>query len=91
MIIGGWNTAAPDDKVTVHSLDPVRNPVPSCIQQLNPFPFKNHAQAVGTVGPNNVPISCGGDDRNNPMPTNCLLYEPNTDSWKNISHLSTTR
>ena len=96
MIIGGWNNAANVDKVTVHSLDPERNPVPECIKQLNPLPVKTHAGAAGTLGPNNVPVFCVGDKRDigssgDEMATNCLLYEPSTDSWKNHSHLSTTR
>ena len=51
MIIGGWNNAAPQDKVSVHSLYPEANPVPDCIKQLNPLPYVTHAAAVGTVGP----------------------------------------
>ena len=51
MIIGGWNNAAPEDKVSVHSLYPEVNPVPDCIRQLNPFPYVTHAAAVGTIGP----------------------------------------
>ena len=51
MIIGGWNTAAPEDKVSVHSLYPDSNPVPECIRQLNPLPYVTHAAAVGTLGP----------------------------------------
>ena len=54
MIIGGWNGAEPEDKGTVHSLDPVRNPVPDCIKQLNPLPFNTYAAAVGTLGSGKV-------------------------------------
>ena len=50
MIIGGWNNAAPQDKVSVHSLYPEANPVPECIKQLNTLPYGIYAAAVGTLG-----------------------------------------
>ena len=51
MVIGGWNNAAPEDKVSVHSLYPEMNPVPECISKLNPLPYGISAAAVGTLGP----------------------------------------
>ena len=49
MIIGGSNTCKTETEVSLISLDP-SNPVPSCLESLDPFPTSIQEHAGATLG-----------------------------------------
>ena len=49
MVIGGWRSAT----VELASLDPVSNPVPPCLADLNDFPTEIY-DAAGSIGEGRV-------------------------------------
>lgn len=65
-------------KVQIYSLDP-NNPVPSCLRSMPDFP-QNDTGACASIGPDNIPVCCGGY-WSGPEQFHCYRLDPATRKW----------
>jgi len=76
-------------KVLLQSLDPSK-PVPSCLQSMPDFPQRDTG-ACASLGPDNIPVCCGGYWTGEEQ-KNCYRLDPTTRQWvKERSALVSTR
>merc|ERR1711884_284475 len=65
-------------KVLLQSLDPSK-PVPSCLQSMPDFPQRDTG-ACASLGPDNIPVCCGGYWTGEEQ-KNCYRLDPTTRQW----------
>ncbi len=77
MVVGGATT----NETELISLEPESHPVPSCLRNLQPYPYMVRNAVGGAVAGGMVPLVCTGYVPNGGLLGDCLQYNAHTDLW----------